>query len=137
MLLLVRSHRHKIRLIKQYIRRHKHRVRKKTYVDIIGVLLALILKLSHTRHLAELSITGKKPRKRGMLRNVRLYKKGAFFGIDTDCQKYCVSRIYLTAKLGRLLPYGYCMKIGNSVKAIIFLLQQGPVFKRTQIISKG
>ena len=48
MLLLVLSDRNEVGLIQKNIRRHKHRIRKKTDVYVFGCFEALVLKLSHT-----------------------------------------------------------------------------------------
>ena len=60
-LLLIRSHRHQIRLVKKNIRRHKAGIGKQSGIDIIRVLSGFILKLGHTGKLAKLGETFQHP----------------------------------------------------------------------------
>lgn len=61
MLLLVCADRHKIRLVKQNVRRHQHGICEKPCVDIFGMLLRFVLKLRHAAELAHLREAAENP----------------------------------------------------------------------------
>ena len=63
MLLLIVSDRDRLGAVKEDVRRHKNGVIKESRIDIIGVGLGFILKLSHSRKLTEGTPAVEYPRK--------------------------------------------------------------------------
>ena len=80
-LLLVMSHRNKIRLIKQNVRSHQGRIGKQTTIDIFCISGRLILELCHAAQLTKHGITVENPTKLGVLMYMTLDKKGILFWI--------------------------------------------------------
>ena len=70
MLLLICAYGNVIRLIEQDIGCHKRRIRKKSDIDIVGMLCRLILKLGHSRRFAELRVAVENPAKLAVLRHM-------------------------------------------------------------------
>ena len=125
-----------IALIKQYIRRHKHRIRKKPGVDIVRMLGALVLKLGHAVKLAHIRCAVEHPTQLAMLLNVRLNEYNAFLGVYAASKQQRRERKGVFPKHVRILLNGYCMKIGYAViTEPAFPLKQRPIAQRAHIIA--
>ena len=80
-LFLIYSDGDKLRLVKEYICRHKRRIGKEPCVYIVRIFCALVLKLRHSRKLAKHSIAIEYPAKLRMGGNVALYEKRIFLRV--------------------------------------------------------
>ena len=135
MLLLIAAYRHKIGIVKQYVRRHKRRIGKQARAYIAALLCALILKLRHAGKLAHIRYAGKHPAKLRVCAHLRLKIHNIFLRVQTAGN---VQRQQLKASLaqkGRILSYRYRMQIHHAVIGIVFLLEFDKIPKRAQIVS--
>ena len=132
-LLLVAAHRHKVRLIKQNIRRHQRGIGKQARVDIVRVLGRLVLELRHTAQLTEHGVAVQHPAKLGVGRNMGLHKQHVLLRVQTtgDIGRHLRQR--MAAQIRRDLPHGDGMHIGQHIIAVIFIRHRRPVANRSKI----
>ena len=136
MLPLIFANGNYIALIKQYVRRHKHRICEKAGVYIIRMLGALVLKLGHAVKLAHIRCAVEHPAQLAMLLNVRLNEYNAFLGVHAAGKQQRSKRKGVFPKYVRILLNGYCMKVGYAVIAEpAFSLKQRPIAQRAHIIA--
>ena len=84
MLFLVGAYRHIVGIINEYIRRHKHRIVKKTYANVAAELCAFVFKLRHSCRLAELRVAVKNPAELSVRGNMALNKNNILFGVNAE-----------------------------------------------------
>ena len=137
MLALVLSHRHKVRLVEQNVRRHQHRVREESGGDVVGVLLGLLLELGHAAQLAELGIAAQNPAQLRVLGNVALNKQDALLRVQSAGEILGQLLQRPAAQVRGILAYGDRVQVHDAVHAVIFVLHGHPVFDRAHIGAQG
>ncbi len=138
MLFLIVSDGNQIRLIKQNIPRHQHRVCIQTGIDIVGMLCTLVLELSHPVQLAHICVAGKHPIHLSMLMHITLDENGRSCRINTACNKQCGHpEGTLKQELG-ILPDGQSVHIGNAIIAeFVITLKKLPIAQRPDVIAQS
>ena len=128
MLLLIVSNRNQIRLVKQNIASHKHRISKQTCINIVSMLCTLILKLGHAVKLTHIGIACKYPIELRMLHNIALNKQWRYFGVYAASNKQSCHAHRALTKLVCILPYGQSMHICHAIIAeFVIILHELPI----------
>ena len=122
MLHLIPSDRHQICLIQQNIGSHKHRICKQSRIYIIGVLCTFVLKLRHSRQLAEHGIAVEHPCELRMRGNVALHEYRALFRVDARSEVDRKRLIGMAAQVGGHLTYGDGVLMGIATGLIVYLI---------------
>ena len=136
MLLLVDTNRHKVGVKQQNIRRHKHGIIHKSHIYVVGVLCAFVLKLRHTRRLADVGVAVEYPGKLGVLTHVGLKIYYRVFGTDSASQKLREKIDSGLSEFGRLAPHRKSVQVGNEKYGIEISLHPLPVLHRAEIIAE-
>ena len=82
MLLLIRTDRDQVRLIKEDIRSHQRRIGEQARIDVVRVFGGFILKLRHAGELAKLGVTVQNPRQFRMRMDMALHEEQALVYVD-------------------------------------------------------
>ena len=136
MLRLIDAHGHEVRLIEQDVARHEHGVGEQAAVDVVRMPGALVLELGHAAHLAHIGEAVEQPVHLRVLGDVALEEEHVFVGVKANGQQQREELDGLLAQLGRLLPHGDGVQVGDHVEAIVFILEQLPVAHRADIVAQ-
>ena len=136
MLLLIVSHRDKVRLVEEDIRRHESGVSEQTAVDVFRVLGGLILKLGHPAELAEHSIAVEDPAQLRMLVNMGLNEESVLLRIQAAGNILSQLLQGPPPQSRRLLPHCDGVHIGHKIVAVELLGPGAPVTDGPQIVAQ-
>ena len=137
MLLLIDADRHEVGLVEQNVCRHEGRVCEKACVDILRVLCALVLKLRHSRKLAEHRVAVEHPAKLRVSGHVRLYEKGVLRFVKAASHVERERFVGASAKLRGYLTHGYGVQVDHAVECFVFLGESRKILDRSEIVSDG
>ena len=133
MLLLVAADGNVVRLIEQNVRRHQGGVGEQAAVDVLGVFGALVLKLRHTRELAEHGVAVEHPAELGVRGHMALDEERVLFRVETAGDVLRELLDGAAAQVGGVLPHGDRVQVGHEIIAVKDLGALAPVFDRAQI----
>ena len=133
MLLLILAHGHEVRTIEQNVRSHQAGIGKQTAIDIFRIFRAFILKLRHSRQLAEHGVALEHPAQLSVLMDVGLNKQRVFLGIETAGDILGQLRQGMAAEICGILADGDGVHICHKIIAVKLLGQLGPVFDGAKI----
>ncbi len=136
MLFLIRADGNHIRLVKQNVARHQHRVSEEAGVDIVRVAGGFIFELRHSSELAELGDVGHDPRELGVGIDLALDEEQTLFRIDPAGKEQREGVPSLFAQLRRLLIDGQGMKVGDEIRAVELVLHASPIADGADVIAQ-
>ena len=136
MLGLILPDRDEVGVVDQDVGCHQHRVGEQAAIDIVGVLGALVLELSHAGQLAKLGIAGQHPGQLGVRGHMALHKKHMVFRVDAHGQQQGGQLAGAAAQLGRDLTHSQAVQVCHHIQAFIIRLQKGPVAHCADIIAQ-
>ena len=133
MLLLVAADGNVVRLIEQNVRRHQGGVGEQAAVDVLGVFGALVLKLRHTRELAEHGVAVEHPAELGVRGHMALDEERVLFRVETAGDVLRELLDGAAAQVGGILAHGDRVHIHDAVQAVVLILQAHPVLDGSHV----